>query len=193
MRHKDGKEIMAFENEVAFESWIKQNYNQYDALWVRLYKKGSGVATITYKQAVDVALCWGWIDGLVNKLDDASYIQRFTPRRSRSIWSTINKENIARLTKAGRMRPPGLMQVKAAQADGRWRAAYAPSSQATLPDDLLKLVGQESSEVRDFVAGLNRANIHTIYFQLTTAKRPATRERRLQNILTSLRNKQTAF
>jgi uncharacterized protein YdeI (YjbR/CyaY-like superfamily) len=189
MKHKDGVEILAFDGVAGFEAWLSQNHDKQGAMWLRFYKKGRGLATISYKQAVDVALCWGWIDGLANKYDEQSYMQRFTPRRSRSIWSQINKTNIDRLTKEGRMRAPGIAQVAAAQADGRWDVAYAPSSEAVIPDDLAQLLKSEPRDVQDFANSLSRSNIYTIYFQLTTAMRPETRARRLAKILEMLRRK----
>ena len=132
--------IRAFENEQAFARWLAVNHAKKSEIFLRIFKKDSGVATITYAQALDVALCWGWIDGLRKRFDERSFLQRFTPRTSKSIWSQVNREHVARLTQAGRMTPHGLAQVQAAQADGRWDAAYAGSSKLSVPADLLAAI-----------------------------------------------------
>ena len=120
------KKIKAFRSEAAFERWLSVKHARETELWLRIYKKASGEPTVTYAQAVDVALCWGWIDGLRKAFDDVSFLQRFTPRRAKSVWSQINRNHVAGLTKAGRMTPHGKRHVDAAKADGRWAAAYAP-------------------------------------------------------------------
>ena len=125
------KKIKSFRTEAAFEHWLRRNHARETELWLRIYKKGSGVPTITTAQALDVALCWGWIDGIRKAFDERSFLQRYSPRRAKSIWSQINREHVARLTAAGRMTPHGQRQVDAAKADGRWDAAYAPIRSAT--------------------------------------------------------------
>src|SRR4051795_12216277 len=135
----DPKKIKVFKSEAAFEAWLRANHARESEVWVRIYKKGSGLPTVTNAQALDVALCWGWIDGIRKAFDERSFLQRYTPRRARSIWSQVNRDNVARLTAAGRMTPHGQKQVDAARADGRWDAAYAPmrsASAATIPADL---------------------------------------------------------
>ena len=116
------QKIKSFRTEAALESWMRRNHARETELWLRIYKKGSGVPTVTNAQALDVALCWGWIDGIRKALDEQSFLQRYSPRRPRSIWSQINREHVARLTAAGRMTPHGQRQVDAAKADGRWDA-----------------------------------------------------------------------
>ena len=116
------KRIKSFRTEAAFERWLAAQHARQTELWLRIYKKASGVRTVTYAQALDVALCWGWIDGLRKAFDDVSFLQRFSPRRPRSAWSQVNQGHVARLTAAGRMRPHGQRQVDAAKADGRWDA-----------------------------------------------------------------------
>src|SRR5688500_10109940 len=120
------KRIRAFTSETSFESWLRANHARETEIWVRIYKKGSRKPTVTNAQALDVALCWGWIDGIRKAFDDESFLQRYSPRRSRSIWSQINREHVKRLIAAGRMKSPGQRQIDAAKADGRWDAAYAP-------------------------------------------------------------------
>ena len=116
------KRIKSFRTDAAFERWLAAQYARETELWLRIYKKDSGVRTVTYAQALDVALCWGWIDGLRKAFDAVSFLQRFTPRRPKSVWSQVNRGHVARLTAAGRMRPYGQRQVDAAKADGRWDA-----------------------------------------------------------------------
>jgi uncharacterized protein YdeI (YjbR/CyaY-like superfamily) len=129
--------IKAFRSDAAFESWMRKHHAKADEIWLRVYKKDSGVSSITIKEALDVALCWGWIDGIRKAVDEQSYLQRYTPRRPKSIWSQINRDHVARLTKAGRMTPHGQRQVDLAKADGRWDAACAPiRTEATFPADL---------------------------------------------------------
>jgi uncharacterized protein YdeI (YjbR/CyaY-like superfamily) len=133
------KKIRAFRSEAAFEAWLSANHARETEIWLRIYKKGTGRLTVTNARALDVALCWGWIDGIRKGFDNDSFLQRYTPRRARSIWSQINRDHVGRLTGAGRIKPPGQRQVDAAKADGRWDAAYAPiraPTEASIPDDL---------------------------------------------------------
>ena len=122
----DPGKIKSFRTEAAFEAWMKANHARETELWLKIHKKGSGLPTVTNAQALEVALCWGWIDGIRKSFDTRSFLQRYSPRRARSIWSQINRDHVARLTAAGRMTPHGQRQVDAAKADGRWAAAYAP-------------------------------------------------------------------
>jgi uncharacterized protein YdeI (YjbR/CyaY-like superfamily) len=122
----DPKNIRSFRDEAAFEKWLRANHDRETELWLKIYKKASGVPTVTYAQALDVSLCWGWIDGLKKSFDEEAFLQRFSPRRPKSVWSQINREHIARLVKAGRMTPHGQRHVNSAKEDGRWAAAYAP-------------------------------------------------------------------
>src|SRR5215218_9230272 len=122
----DPKRIKSFRTAAAFESWLSANHDTQPELWLKIHKKGSGLASITPGEALDIALCWGWIDGIRKSFDESSFLQRYSPRGARSVWSRINKENVARLTAAGRMTPHGQRHVEAAKADGRWDAAYAP-------------------------------------------------------------------
>ena len=131
--------IKSFPTVARFEAWLAANQSRETELWLKIHKKDSGLPTVTYAQALDVALCWGWIDGIRKAFDEHSFLQRFTPRGARSIWSQINRDHVARLTATGRMTPHGQRQVDAAKADGRWQAAYAPmrsATAATIPEDL---------------------------------------------------------
>jgi uncharacterized protein YdeI (YjbR/CyaY-like superfamily) len=119
----DPDRIRSFRTEAAFERWLSRHHDREPELWLRIFKKASGVPTVTAAQALDVALCWGWIDGIRKRFDDESFLQRYTPRRPKSLWSQVNRDNVARLVDAGRMTPHGMRQVEAAKADGRWDAA----------------------------------------------------------------------
>jgi len=137
-KNKPGKEdqpIIPFASQQVWEQWLEQNHLEANGIWIQFYKKNSGIASVTYPEAVDSSLCYGWIDAQSKSIDELSYKQHFTPRRSKSIWSKRNIENIARLTEAGRMKPAGFKQVEAAQADGRWQQAYDSPSNMTLPED----------------------------------------------------------
>ena len=122
----DPKKIRSFRTQAAFEAWLQKNHARETEMWLKIHKKGSGKASVTSAQALDVALCWGWIDGIRKGFDERSFLQRYTPRRTKSIWSQINRDHVERLTAAGRMQPHGQQQIDAAKADGRWDAAYAP-------------------------------------------------------------------
>ena len=127
----DPKKIRSFKDGAAFETWIAKHHARERELWLKIHKKDSGVPTVTYAQALDVALCWGWIDGIRKAFDEVSFLKRYTPRKARSVWSQINRDHVARLTAGGRMTPHGQRQVDAAKGDGRWEAAYAPIRSAT--------------------------------------------------------------
>lgn len=179
---KDGKPILTFASPAEWEAWLDAEHAGSDGVWLKFAKKGSGVATVVYAEALDVALCYGWIDSQVRALDERFYLQKFTPRRSRSKWSRINREKIDELTGQGRMKPAGLAQVELAKADGRWDAAYASPANAEVPDDLQAAL-DASPKAAEFWAGLNKSNRFAIIFQLEDAKRPETRVRRLEKFM----------
>ncbi len=147
-----------------------------------IFSKSSRVKFLTRAEALDQALCFGWIDGQAKPFDEKSWIQRFTPRRSRSGWSKINTQHVERLTKAGLMAPPGMEAVKAAKADGRWKAAYSSPKDASPSKDFLKELGK-NKKAKEFFETLNRANVYSIVYRLQTAKKPETREKRMKTIL----------
>ena len=162
-------------------------------IWLRIYKKGAGKPTVTNAQALDVALCWGWIDGIRKAFDDESFLQRYTPRRARSIWSQINREHVARLTAAGRMKPPGQRQVDAARADGRWDAAYAPiraATEATIPDDLRAAIEADPRARKTFQT-LGRQNLFALAFRTNNMKTPAGRARKIASLVAMLARGET--
>jgi uncharacterized protein YdeI (YjbR/CyaY-like superfamily) len=189
------RRIKTFRTEAAFESWMRKNHARADELWVRIYKKGSGLPSITIAAALDIVLCWGWIDGIRRSVDERSYLQRYTPRRAKSIWSQINREHVARLTKAGRMTSHGQRQVDEAKADGRWAAAYAPMRSAldeSFPDDLRKAI-EASPRARKTFRSLGRQNLYALVFRTTNMKTPAGRAKKIAALVEMLERGDTIY
>ena len=182
---KDNLPILAFKTQDAFEKWLAKNHSASDGVWLKIYKKGSGTTTVSYAEAVDVALCYGWIDGLLNPLDEKAYMIRFTPRRSKSVWSNKNVEKVSRLIKEDKMKPAGLKAIESAKANGRWDQAYDSPSNIEMPDDFLKAVSK-IPKAKKFFQTLNKANTYAIAWRLQTAKKPETREKRMKTILEML-------
>jgi uncharacterized protein YdeI (YjbR/CyaY-like superfamily) len=179
---KDGRPILAFASQAEWESWLDAQHTSSDGVWLKFAKKGSGVESVVYAEALEVALCYGWIDSQVKSLDERFYLQKFTPRRARSKWSRVNRDKIEELTKQGRMKPAGLAQVELARADGRWEAAYASPANIEVPDDLQAAL-DDNPKAAEFWAGLNKSNRFAILYQLQDAKKPETRARRLDKFL----------
>jgi len=166
-----------------WERWLERNHAKVpQGVWLRLRKKGQPGSTLDYAQAVEIALCFGWIDGQSKRLDDISRIQRFTPRRDRSGWSKLNTERGERLIAAGRMRPAGLREVEAAKRDGRWAGAYDPPSKAEIPQDFLDEL-RKHKKAAAFFATLNRRNTYSVAYRLQTAKKPETRAKRMRAMI----------
>ncbi|HYW50204.1 MAG TPA: YdeI/OmpD-associated family protein [Gemmatimonadaceae bacterium] len=189
----DPAHVRSFTAPAAFEKWLGANHARAPELWLRIYKKDSGKPTVTYKQALDVALCWGWIDGIVKSFDDESYVQRFTPRRAKSIWSQVNRDNVARLVASGRMTPNGLIHVDAAKADGRWDAAYAPirtASAGTLPDDLRAAI-EASPRALETFRTLGKQNLFALGFRTNAMKTAAGRTRKIAALVAMLEKGET--
>jgi uncharacterized protein YdeI (YjbR/CyaY-like superfamily) len=177
--------IVPFSSGKEWEAWLEKNHKTASGVWMQFYKKASGIPTISWAEAVPIALCYGWIDSQAKKYDDQSYLQKFTPRGPKSIWSKINTEHVERLIKQGKMKPAGLMTVEAAKADGRWQQAYDSPKNMTVPDTFLKLL-DENKKAKEFFATLNKANTYAIAWRLQTAKKPETRERRMKQLLEML-------
>ena len=154
-------------------------------IWLRFYKKGSGIVSLNYAAALDEALCFGWIDGQSKSLDENSYLQKFTPRRARSIWSKRNIEHVARLIEEGKMNPSGLKEAEAAKTDGRWQKAYDSPANMEIPEDFLRELSKDKKAFA-FYKTLNKANTYAIVWRLQTAKKPDTREKRMKAILEML-------
>jgi uncharacterized protein YdeI (YjbR/CyaY-like superfamily) len=186
MDPKAGDPLELFATPADFERWMREHHATASCIWVKYAKKKSGIASIDWNQAVDVALCYGWIDGQSKSLDETYAIQRFTPRGSRSKWSKLNRERVVRLTKAGLMQPAGLAEVERAKADGRWEAAYDSAATAKVPDDLAKALAK-SAKAKKFFESLNAANRYAILYRLQEAKKPETRARRLATFVEMLK------
>jgi uncharacterized protein YdeI (YjbR/CyaY-like superfamily) len=187
------RRIKAFRDEAAFEQWMRANHAREPELWLKIYKKDSGVATVTYAQALDVALCWGWIDGLKKAFDDRAFLQRFTPRKAKSVWSQINQGHVARLVEAGRMTPHGQKPVNAAKADGRWDAAYAPIRAASadlVPADLRAAIEADPRARRTF-STLNRQNLFALAYRTNSMKTPAGRANKIRALVAMLARGET--
>ena len=191
----DSRKIKTFRTGAAFESWMRRNHARSDEVWLRIHKKDSGVPSITLAEALDVVLCWGWIDGIRKSVDERSYLQRYTPRRAASIWSQVNREHVARLTKAGRMTAHGQRQVDAAKADGRWDAAY-PSMRSALqedfPNDLRKAI-EASPRARKTFQSLGRQNRYALAFRTTTMRTPAGRAKKIAALVDMLERGDTPY
>ena len=170
--------IIPFASRDAWEAWLEGQHARSDGLWLKFAKKGSGIETVTYDQAVEIALCYGWIDGQVRRFDEDYYLQRFTPRRPRSKWSKINRQKASELIERGEMKPAGLREVERAKADGRWDAAYDAPSTATVPEDLLREL-DKYDVARKLFSTLVSRNRYAILYQIQDAKRPETRARRI--------------
>ena len=177
--------VLAFATAQEFERWLEREHQSAPGVWIRFPRKAALVPSVTYEEAVLVALCFGWIDGQARSLDETAWLQRYTPRRRRSVWSQINRERVARLTGEGRMRPAGLAEVERARADGRWEAAYAPPSTATVPPDLETALAASPAAAEAF-AGLDSRNRYSILHRLATAKKPETRTRRIATFVSML-------
>ena len=189
----DPKAIKAFRNAAALEKWIVANHARSKELWVRFYKKASGEPTVTYAEALDIALCWGWIDGLKKSYDERSFIQRFSPRQPRSVWSQVNQGHVKRLTEAGRMTPHGQKQIDAARADGRWARAYAPirsASVESIPEDLMAAIDANRRAKKTF-ATLSKMNLFVLAFRTNHMKTPAGRARKIGEIVDMLARGET--
>lgn len=181
----DELEVRTFSSQAKWRTWLEQNHATAPGLWVKLAKKGSGITTVDYQQAVEVALCYGWIDGLVRRLDDDFYIQRFTPRRARSKWSKINRAKVEELIAGGKMKPAGLAEIERAKADGRWDAAYDSPSTMEVPDDLTREL-KKNPKARRFFESLSRSYRYTILYSIDDAKKPETRARRIARFVEML-------
>jgi uncharacterized protein YdeI (YjbR/CyaY-like superfamily) len=177
--------IVPFASGKEWEAWLEKNHETASGVWMQFYKKASGLPTISWGEAVPIALCYGWIDSQARAYDEKSYLQKFTPRGPKSIWSKINTEHVERLIKEGKMKPAGLAAVAAAKADGRWEKAYDSPKNMTVPEDFLQELDKHK-KAKAFFATLNKANTYAIPWRLQTAKKPETRERRMQQLLEML-------
>ena len=173
---------LCFAADADWEQWLEENGAVFDGIWLQFAKKGSGIDSVSYLEAVETALCFGWIDGQKRSLDEKYWLQKFTPRRRRSIWSRVNRDKVEALIAAGRMRPAGMKEIDAAKADGRWDAAYESQSRATVPEDLQAAL-DENPAARTFFESLRSANRYAILFRVQTAGKPEARAARIAKIV----------
>jgi uncharacterized protein YdeI (YjbR/CyaY-like superfamily) len=184
----DSTRIKSFRTEAAFERWLSMHHDRETEVWLRIFKKDSGVATVTAAQALDVALCWGWIDAIRKRFDERSFLQRYVPRGKRSVWSQINRDNVARLTAAGRMTRHGQHQVDAAKADGRWDAAYAPirsTTQESVPEDLRRAI-EASPRARRVFGTLGKFELFALAFRTNGMRTAAGRAKKIAALVAML-------
>ena len=181
----DGLPQLPFATTADWERWLEDNHASESGIWIRMAKKSSGIESVRYPEVLDAALCFGWIDGRREALDETHFLQRFTPRRPRSRWSQINRERVERLIAEGRMRPAGLAEVERARVDGRWDAAYESQSRSTVPDDLQRELDARPG-AKGFFEQLDSQNRFAILYRLRDAKKPETRARRLATFVAML-------
>jgi uncharacterized protein YdeI (YjbR/CyaY-like superfamily) len=186
----DDLPILPFACQSDWEAWLEQNHSDPQGLWLKIAKKASGIATVTYAEALDAALCFGWIDGQRGRFDDEWFVQRFTPRRARSRWSQINRDRVERLIADGRMRPAGLAEIERAKEDGRWDAAYASQSKIEVPADLRRALDANPA-AKQLFAKLDSANRYAILYRVHDAKRAETRARRIERFVAMLARGET--
>jgi len=188
----DGLPTVSFASRAAWEAWLEANQSASEGVWIKMAKKATGIDSVRYPEVLDAALCFGWIDGRREALDERWFLQRFTPRRARSRWSRINREKAERLIDEGTMRPSGLAEVERARADGRWEAAYESSTTIGVPDDLQRELDARPQARANF-AELSSQNRYAILYRLHDAKRPETRARRLAKFVAMLESGETIY
>jgi uncharacterized protein YdeI (YjbR/CyaY-like superfamily) len=181
--------VLAFAAQTEWEAWLEENHAASKGIWLKMAKKASGIPSVTYPQALETALCYGWIDGQKAPIDETFWRQKFTPRGPKSSWSKINRDKAEALIAAGRMRPAGLLQVERARADGRWERAYDSQSKSTVPQDF-QMELDRSPEARDFFLTLDSANRYAILYRIQTAKTAQTRSAWINKLVAMLANQQ---
>ena len=187
------RRIRSFATAAAFEEWLAAHHHDEPEIWIKIHKKGSGLASVTLEQALDICLCWGWIDAIRKAFDAQSFLQRYTPRGRKSTWSQINRDHVARLSAAGRMTPHGQRQVDAAMADGRWDAAYAPiraTTEATVPPDLRAAILRNPRATKTYRT-LNKTNLFALAYRTNAMKTPAGRARKIAALVAMLARGET--
>jgi uncharacterized protein YdeI (YjbR/CyaY-like superfamily) len=188
----DPHKVHEFKDAESFYEWLGSHHDREDEVWIKIHKAGSGLESITPKEAIDVALCWGWIDAIRKGLDDNSFLQRYTPRRGKSMWSQINVDNVARLTKEGRMTEHGLAQVEAAKADGRWDRAYGSGQDMKIPEDLQAAIDAEP-KAREMLAKLSAQNRFALAFRTHNMKTEAGRKKKIEAFVEMLKRGETIY
>lgn len=188
----DPAKVRTFRTANDFEKWLRTHHATADEVWIRIFKVGTGLKSITPKEAIDVCLCWGWIDAVRKSFDETSYLQRYTPRRPRSIWSQINVENVARLIAEGRMTEHGLREVEAAKGDGRWDRAYGSGSRMAIPDDLQAAIDAEP-KAKAMLATLSAQNRFALAFRVHNMKTAAGRQKKIATLVEMLARGETIY
>ena len=181
----DGVEVIAFRDADAWECWLADNHEAQAGVWLKLAKKGSGVPSVTSDEVVDVGLCYGWVSGQRRSLDESWYLQKYVPRRPRSLWSRVNVDKVGALLAAGRMREPGMAEVRAAQADGRWDAAYESQRNATVPPEVVAAL-EGNRPAKDFFDSLDKTYQYRLYLPVVQATSPKVRAARLAKMIAML-------
>jgi uncharacterized protein YdeI (YjbR/CyaY-like superfamily) len=187
----DPAKVMEFKTFQEFYDWLEKHHATADEIWIKIHKVGSGKPSITPAEAIDAELCWGWVDGIRKGLDKDSFLQRYCPRRPKSVWSQINRDNVERLIKAGLMRPPGLAEVEKAKADGRWDAAYSVSK-TEAPEDLLAAIEAEP-EAMEFYRTLSAQNRFALTFRTISMKTQAGRQKKIADFVAMLKRRETIY
>lgn len=182
--------VLAFADAAEWRAWLERHHAESSGFYMRLYKKGSGIPGVTYAEALDEALCYGWIDAVKHSYDAESWLQKFTPRKARSKWSKVNREHVARLTEEGKMRPAGHAAIEEAKRNGQWEAAYDSPANMAVPEDLEALLAARP-EARAFFEGLSKTNRYSFLYRIQTAKKPETRAKRLAWTLEMLERRET--
>lgn len=188
----DPDKVLEFKDEQAFYDWLSKHHDSWDEVWIKIHKVGSGLPSITAKEAIDVILCWGWIDAVRKSFDDQSFLQRYTRRGRRSIWSKINVDNVSRLVKSGRMTEHGLKHVEAAKADGRWDKAYGAGKDLKIPDDLQAAIDAEPA-AREMLGRLSEQNRFAIAFRTHNMKTEAGRKKKIESFVDMLKRGETIY
>lgn len=179
------EQTLTFATPQQWEAWLSKHYTQQDGVIIKIAKKDTGVASVTHQEALDIALCYGWIDAIRRSFDATYFLQRFTPRRPRSLWSKVNIGKVEALIAAGRMQAPGMAEIEKAKADGRWAAAYEPAATATIPDDLADYF-KAHPKAAAYYESLNKTNKYAVIWRLATARTPETRAKRFVAITAML-------
>lgn len=192
MKNSDNFPVMSFETAADWEAWLDEHHADSGGIWLKLAKKESGLPSVTYAEALDSALCYGWIDGQKASFDDRYWLQKFTPRRAKSMWSKLNCDKVAALIAGGRMRPAGLRQVELAKADGRWDLAYESQSKITIPEDFQREL-DKNQEAQDFFKTLNSVNRYSVLRRIQIAKKPETRAALIQKYIEMLSKHQKLY
>jgi len=192
MKNADNLPIISFETQQDWEAWLKERHADTKGLWLKLAKKNTDIPSLSYAEALECALCYGWIDGQKASFDDLYWLQKFTPRGPKSIWSKVNCDKATALLTEGRMQPAGILQVERAQADGRWEAAYESQSKITVPADFQSEL-DKNEQAQEFFNTLNSVNRYAILFRIQTAKRPETRTARIQKFIAMLSQQQKIY